>query len=164
MKPGTKPRSPEQKKLEGAMPCRIPAAPEITPAPPAAPPPEYLCEVGAKKWAEFYPVLQECGVLKVSDLDILGGYCYAFEQFRACSKLLKAAEKTGYVETTPKGYDQASPYVAMTRQWMELMHRLGVELGMTPSARGRLNVPPTDKKKEALLAFLTRKTDVAPKS
>lgn len=178
MKPGTKPKSPEAKKLAGVKPCRIPNSPEIATAPALSNPPTYLDAVGVAKWNEIYPVLQGSGVLKVSDLGTLGSYCYAYSQFFIAQKCLaalgitevevingngeKGKKQLMHIIVTPNGMIQSAPYVTTARQWLEVMQKIAAELGMTPSSRGRLNVAPTDPKKDELLAFLTGKNG-APK-
>jgi len=156
---GPKPKPAAVKKLEGMRKSRIPNEPAIPDLATNAAPPEFLDEVAKAKWREVYPLLQASGVLKATDTDVLEAYCYAYAKFRQADDLLKKAPTL--VFKTPNGSIQPVPFATMVRQWQEQLLRLGVELGLTPSARGRLNVEPVDKKREALLSFL-RGDDYSP--
>lgn len=98
-------------------------------------PPDWLTDVVAiQEWRRVFPHLK--AVCKVVDLAALAGYCDSFSEYQTSLRL--ARENPSRTVMTPNGAEQQCPCVAMARNWMNLMLKFAVELGMTPSSRGRV--------------------------
>lgn len=64
-------------------------------------------------------------------------------------------QKVGEVIKTPAGGLIENPYLKVAERTMRLLTRVTAELGMTPSARGRLKVA-EDEEESSLVAELFR--------
>jgi P27 family predicted phage terminase small subunit len=65
----------------------------------------------------------------------LAVYCSAVAEFEQASAVLR---EKGRTFTTPNGFIQARPEVAMTHQAAQLIRMFAEQFGLTPSARVRL--------------------------
>lgn len=141
MKAGRKPKPTELKRLEGNPGQRPLNENEPKPRPIRPECPEWLSDVAKAKWNEVVPRLERTGVLTEVDGDVLAQYCSAFSNWRRY-ELLAKDEKP--VMETASGYLQQSPMVAAVMKASMLVCRLGELLGLNPSSRSRIVVPPGD--------------------
>ena len=100
--------------------------------------PTHLSAVARKEWRRLATPLHEAGILTLADRAALAAYCQAYARW------VEAEEKLGegpVLLKTPSGYVQQSPWLTVANKQMELMGRYMSELGLTPSARTRVNIP-----------------------
>lgn len=126
------------------------------PQPPAAvddqvpEPPQWLRPLAAEEWHRVVPQLHELGLLARLDLSVVEAYCQTWARWREAETHL-VAEGATYTITTKQGdqYEQASPWVAISRQSLAELRRLAAEFGMTPAGRHGLKLKPQRKSKLA---------------
>jgi P27 family predicted phage terminase small subunit len=100
------------------------------------------------EWDRVVPELSRIpGLLTVVDMQVLAGYCQSYARWMSREqKITVMGEVYQTTFTSPSGETQtvlkANPLVMMARQDKEAMRRFAMELGFSPSARGRINVPP----------------------
>ena len=78
------------------------------------------------------------------DMAPLAAYCDAWGEYvQAREQIAKpAAEGGGFMVKTPNDYEVQSPWVAIANKAFERMLKVGVEFGLTPSARNRVAANP----------------------
>jgi P27 family predicted phage terminase small subunit len=78
------------------------------------------------------------GLYTAADVPVLAVYCTAWSLYRDALATIK---REGMMITGPQGQDVAHPAVAMAAKQAEIILRASDRLGMSPSARTRLQVP-----------------------
>ena len=101
--------------------------------------PAWLDPAAREEWQRLAPLLGQLGVVTATDADVLAAYCEAWVTWKQATLKLRQG---GLIVTTGKGDRVVSPYVKIAHHAMALCARLLVELGMTPSARARVQVRP----------------------
>jgi P27 family predicted phage terminase small subunit len=101
-------------------------------------PPNYLQVLAKKEWNRVAPILVEAGLLSEVDLNILAGYCHAFERWILAQKELDAflIEHGSAVYVTDKGYMTMHPLMYEVRAWKKEMKEFASHFGLSPSTRG----------------------------
>lgn len=149
---GRKPKPTALKILEGARPSTINLN-EPSFADDADPKPvDFLDGFAKEEWDRVYPELERNGVLKMVDRMVLVGYCEAYSEYRKSS--IHLANSGNQIFTTPNGALQQVPYVSMKRNWLTIMLKFAVELGITPSARSRISALNDDDGEDEDTKFL----------
>ncbi|WP_422028793.1 phage terminase small subunit P27 family [Roseovarius sp.] len=100
--------------------------------------PAHLSDVARKEWRRLATPLHEAGILTLADRAALAAYCQAYARW------VEAEEKLAETPTllkTPNGHVQQSPWLSVANKQLELMGRYMPELGLTPSARRRIDMP-----------------------
>lgn len=152
---GRKPKHPNLKVLEGNPGKRkintdIPQAPNDLPEPP----PE-LCADALAEWHRMLPGLAAMGVLSSVDRGVFSAYCQAWGRWVSAERTLRAmAEKDqvtkGLLIKTSNGNFIQNPLVGIANKSASDYVRFAAELGLSPSARSRINMnpggPPTGSK------------------
>jgi P27 family predicted phage terminase small subunit len=101
--------------------------------------PDFLDDEARAEWFRTVPVLQEMGLLSRADRSALAAYCTAYSRWVQAEALVK---KLGVIVKSPeKGFPMKSPYLTVADQALEIMRKLMVEFGLTPSSRSRIRVP-----------------------
>ncbi len=103
--------------------------------------PSYLGDVAKAEWRRLVRELDGTGLLSGLDRDVLAAYCQAYSLW---VEAVEAIQRYGTMVKSPNGFPMQSPYLAVLNKQAEIMHRLGSELGLSPSARTRLHVPEAD--------------------
>lgn len=111
---------------------------EPKPAPATTDPPDWLQGRALAEWNRVAPELLRLQLLTMVDLPALAGYCSAYARAVDAEAVI-AAE--GPVLETPQGFKQARPEVSIARSAWEHVRKFASEFGLTPVARGRLDVP-----------------------
>jgi P27 family predicted phage terminase small subunit len=113
---------------------------EREPTPPNALPrcPGHLSDVARKEWRRLARPLHDMGVLSTVDRAALAAYCQSYGRWVEAERKLK---ETPLLLKTPSGYVQQSPWLSVSNKQLELMGRYMAELGLTPAARRRIDVP-----------------------
>ena len=134
MKRGRKPKSPEQKRLEGNPGKRsLPETAAAASAKDIPKMPEHLSGLAAAEWRRIVPELAAVGRICELDRALLSAYCSAWGNWVTAQK---AIEGTGPVQTAKNGWQVASPHVNIAQQAFGQMVKIGHEFGFSPSARG----------------------------
>ena len=149
-----RPRKPTQIHILAGNPSKIPdleqrAAREPKPPEVMAPkPPTYLPAIAKKCWRENAALLSRCHLLTEADLGALEAYCMAYALYRQA-----IAEQDGHslVYRPQEGTQPDSKYLderpqsRAIRAYMKEMRDWAREFGMTPAARGRMELPEADQ-------------------
>jgi P27 family predicted phage terminase small subunit len=141
---GPAPKPTQLRVLEGlskggrsAVAHRSVPANEPQPAAGAACPPWLPAEAKAY-WRKLAPRLLRTHLLTELDAEALGNLCLVLAQLKAAQAVLDAK---GFTVTTPSGYKQQRPEVAIVKASLYLARQYFAEFGMTPSARARISLP-----------------------
>lgn len=126
---GPKPRARRRGKENRDMPVAPDALPRC---------PKHLTKVAAKEWRRLAKPLYKMGVLSVTDRAALAAYCQAWARWVEAEENL---QKGPALIKSPSGHVQQSPWMSIANKQLELMGRYMSELGLSPSARARLQVP-----------------------
>jgi P27 family predicted phage terminase small subunit len=103
--------------------------------------PDWLSRDAKLHWPTIAEPLRAAGLLTALDATALGLYCEAFVLWKdANDKIVKF----GPVVKGAAGYPVRSPFLTIANQQSELMLRILVEFGMTPSSRSRVTATPPD--------------------
>jgi len=109
------------------------------PEPKIPKPPALLKGEALREWKRITPQLAAVGILTRLDLAVLAAYCQAWARWLdAESNLIK----TGPVVKALSGYPMLNPWLCIANKAMQQIQRLAAELGLTPSARTRIEVDP----------------------
>ncbi|MBS0126464.1 phage terminase small subunit P27 family [Thetidibacter halocola] len=100
--------------------------------------PDHLSAVAKKEWRRLATPLHRAGLLTVADRAALAAYCQAWARWVEAEE--KLAETPALLKT-PSGYVQQSPWLTVANKQLELMGRYMTELGLTPVARTRIDMP-----------------------
>lgn len=115
-------------------------------------PPEWLGPVARAKWAELLgPLSRRLGLQKELDRDVLALYCDSWQQKHDADHTL---ERDGETFETEKGYIGVHPAVQKRRRAIDLIRRLGIEMGLTPASRRGLDLATGED--DPLAAFLQK--------
>ncbi len=97
--------------------------------------PAYLDEIATDEWTRL---VIELKTLSSIDTTILALHCTAYSDWRRYSDALIARGET---YTTTSGQVKSYPEYQMKKEaWVQLM-KTAAELGFTPNARARMNIP-----------------------
>lgn len=135
---GRKPKPTAIKELEGNPGKRpLPNEPTFSPVFPKTPP-KWLSKEAQKLWGELVPMLQSVpGLLQSVDVSAVELLCESYAQWKAAAQVL---QEHGQTFTTPNGYVQQRPEVAIAQKNAKLVKELCAEFGLTPSSRSRINL------------------------
>jgi P27 family predicted phage terminase small subunit len=105
--------------------------------------PTWLSKEAKKFWKKLVPMLEETeGLLQISDQTALEAFCETYSQWKEASVILK---KEGMTFSTPNGYIQQRPEVAIVQKASKALMDYMNAFGLTPSARARLGIKPEPK-------------------
>ena len=93
--------------------------------------PDILNEIGREQWHRTGGLLWQLEVLHLTDLDTLFAYCRSYELWYHMQSKIDDADpnqKASY----------HNPTISMIRQELLTWQRLGRDLGLTPTSRGKL--------------------------
>lgn len=99
--------------------------------------PSWMNDEAKKEWRAVLKLIdEEEKELEEKDLKILETYCVNYVKWRQCEKNM---DKEGFTFTTPNGYVQQRPEVAIGNKAQERLLAAAKELGLTPASRSRMN-------------------------
>ena len=110
---------------------------EPTPDPRIPSCPAWLPAEARRGWRYTAPMLHRSGLLTSIDGLTLAGLCIAVWQLR---KALVVIEEKGQTFTTPSGYRQQRPEVAIMNRSLDHIKQFGDRFGLSPSARARISL------------------------
>lgn len=142
-------------------PCRNPAGedgscwleghqPGHDPRPASYPPPEHLGEYGRMAWEKHVDEAVRLGILTQLDWSTFESFC---ELYQLCRDAWVDLEEEGTSVEGRKGVKKNPALTAYLNAKKE-MRQYQSELGFTPSARARLEVPGPDEGKEGIEQYL----------
>lgn len=101
-----------------------------------------LSDIEKKEWRRVCKDLNRLGLLDSADTGIIYLYCTTW------GRLIKAQTemtKSGIVVRTPSGAAQQNIYLPIINKASEQLNRFAQQLGLTPSARARINAQPGEE-------------------
>jgi P27 family predicted phage terminase small subunit len=101
-------------------------------------PPAHLGDTAKREWNRLKKRLAPAGLLTPLDADVLALYCQAYSRWVEAEEQLS---RFGPVVKTKYGNLVQNPYLAVANRAMDQMLVYARELGMTPSARSRIQLP-----------------------
>lgn len=139
-KPGPVPKPVELKIFEGnpgkqKLPANYPKPASAIPSCP-----NWLGREAKREWKRITPYLHRLGLLSQIDRAALAAYCQAFDRWYKAERRLTQF-KGSFTFTTESGYVGIRPEVSIAQKAIAQMVALCREFGMTPSARGRIEIP-----------------------
>ena len=138
MKPGTKPKPTELKRLAG-NPGRRPlndSEPKIASGMPTCP--AYLDRVARREFNRLLKAFGNTRLLTIADRGALAMMCQMYSRWIVAEQSIA---ENGLTVTTSFGNIIQNPAIGIANRCCELYMRAAVEFGMTPSSRSRLSVP-----------------------
>jgi P27 family predicted phage terminase small subunit len=102
--------------------------------------PSWLEPDAKKEWRRLAKELEAMGLLTRIDMAVFAGYCQAYARWKEAEEFIS---KHGSILKTASGYIQQVPQVSIAQQNLKQMRNFCSELGLTPSARSRLNITNT---------------------
>lgn len=136
---GRSPTSEAIKRLTGSR-RESPAAPAFPAGCPK--PPTWMSAVGKREFKRLSALLENAGVLTQVDLGVLAGYCEAWADVQAATKVVN--DEGAVCEGAMGGLYQ-HPAIGIRNKAWERLRTFGRELGLSPAARTRLDVKPTEE-------------------
>lgn len=125
-----------------------PEAPAVRPEPP-----DFLDAVARAEWDRLCGMLELMGTLSLADRTVLVTYCVLYSRWEQAERMVA---KSGTIVKSPdKGSPIMSPYLCVANRAIEQMMKLSAELGLTPSSRSRIRLPPGAKQSK-LATFLDK--------
>ncbi len=127
--------------------------------------PSWLEPDAKKEWKRLSKELETMGLLTQVDMAVFAGYCQAYARWKEAEEFIS---KHGSILKTNSGYIQQIPQVSIAQQNLKQMRSLCSELGLSPSARSRLNISSTGTTIEGdamseLLAGVPKAEDIMKK-
>ena len=101
-------------------------------------PPAHLSDAAKREWHRLKRRLTPAGLLTALDANVLALYCQAYGRWIEAEEQLA---RFGPVVKTKNGNLVQNPYLAVANRAMDQMLVYARELGMTPSARSRIQLP-----------------------
>jgi P27 family predicted phage terminase small subunit len=108
-------------------------------------PPWHLDYYAKQEWERAGPYLIEAGLLTHVDLSMFQDYC---EMHAHCIRLNKKIREGNYEFVTETGYRQRTPATSIIKDFMAEKQKLANMLGLSPSARTKIEVEKPDNKKK----------------
>lgn len=125
------------------------AEPQPPVAPEALSPPAWLVPEAKEAWTRLRPDLPW---LSLADVDLFAAYCASYARWREAEAFLELNGLTQDIRDDgvkgkpgPVKCVQQWPQVAIAKQSLLMMCKIGGELGLSPAARTRIHVEPPDK-------------------
>ena len=112
--------------------------------------PQNLGEDGKKEWQRVAKELIALGLLTEIDMTALTLYCNAYQRYVDAERRL---DVDGMVVSTPNGYLQQSPWLAISNRAYAQMKEIMIQFGMTPAARSRVTVDPKREDEDEKFLF-----------
>ena len=107
--------------------------------------PSWLDPIAAREFARLSPALARLGLLTEIDVVAFSCYCTAVSDLETARTEIAAAGGDLTYLATPgdERTRRTRPQVLLARQASELIRLFAVEFGLTPTARGRIQLPVT---------------------
>lgn len=117
---------------------------EPKPDPSIPKPPSHLCRVAKTEWNKISSELYIIGLLTKVDKAVLAAYCTSYalwaRAWHSINRVAKKRGKDGLTITTTNGNIIQNPAVGTANKAAIDMVKYAAELGMTPSARTKIQI------------------------
>ena len=115
--------------------------------------PKHLDKVARAKWRELAGKMEGANLLAELDGATLAAYCQAYSHWVHCENVVR---EHGRTYSTPTGQLKPRPEFTAARQWLLLMKEYGKQLGLSPGARLRMDIPAESEPVENPMDVLLR--------
>lgn len=130
-----------------ARPSRLKNEPKPRPLTPEPPP--WLDDIGLAVWRKYVPILERTGVLTEADGELLAAFA------NAMSRYVRAIERRRRIEQEhPEDLALQRKAEVAEEKAEAAVKALGVEFGLSPVARSRIDLPEVKPGEDSLLAKL----------
>ena len=106
------------------------------------PMPPDMSEGAREVWLRTLPLLEASRIITVDDGDVLHQYCVAVDLWRECYRIVNRDGFSRKGETGDRTY--TTPEAQLLPRYSTDMQRLSNMLGLSPSARTRIQATPSD--------------------
>ena len=113
-------------------------------------PPEFLTDNQKKIFKSAARRFVQQGIFSVMDVDMVVAYAIEYDRYIEATKELNKSK--GVV--TINGKKQVNLYLKISNEALKNINKIGIEFGMTPSARTRIAVSPKDPKNRTIESVL----------
>ena len=144
---GRKPKPSRLRVLQGIAGHRPLPVNEPKPEPGIPPCPEHLSAAAKEEWAYAVAELDGLGLLTRADKAVLAGYCQSFAAWAECERFL-AENGNVIVMRNDKGeikWTPEAPQARLALKYMDKIRQFAAELGLSASARTRIQAEPVEK-------------------
>jgi len=145
-KRGPKPKSPAEKRAAG-NPGRRPIQREIVATKGRPRPPAWLLPDARSKWEELVPLLEELGTLAVIDGSQLSLYCTCWARWMMAERAIcdrGIVQQAQNIKGKPKP-PSVVPEFLVACKMLDKLNQIGMQFGLSPAARDRLNLGPPEE-------------------
>ena len=156
MKPGRRPKPTKVKILEG-NPGKRPLNTN-EPVPPEGRPscPQWLNKEAKKEWRRVARDLHEMGLLSKVDRTALAGYCEAYSRYLWAVEKCKDGYTYEFYNHQFQTKREKMPEEQILRDALNQVKQFCSEFGLTPSSRGRMQVPGQKETEDPMESILKR--------
>lgn len=107
----------------------------------------------AAKWNHIVGMLDEMNVLSKTDHDLLARYCLTWSEFMRVATELRTVGHVIHSEKGSKRSPESSAFVSLNNE----LGKMGAELGLSPSSRGKLIANPEAKDNDPFAEWLKKR-------
>ncbi|MGG1638215.1 phage terminase small subunit P27 family [Paenibacillus sp. NRS-1760] len=109
-------------------------------------PPVYFDEVAKEEWNRLGPELLNLGLFTVADQSAFTAYCLTYSRLINATVSLNEAGELFHEHTNKVGATNyvSRPELAVIQRESLILKAYCTEFGLTPSARGRMEIPKVD--------------------
>ena len=156
---GPKPKTPQQKALDGNPGRRPDAKPAIGFAQGAPQRPQWLIPLAVEVWDELLPQLTAAGVLSPVDRNAFGSYCQCVARYIEAEQFMTNEGTVAEIRNDKGEVKQQLPVAEFTiaLKYLEKANQLGERFGLTPVSRRNFSTGAPQQ--SALEAFLNQAND-----
>lgn len=97
--------------------------------------------IAKAEWERVAPILADLGLLKVNDTSALEAYCKCWSRYIEAEKQMDELGSTIFQPSQKSKYIQQLPQIAIAQKYLKLCKDFMAEFGLTPSSRGRMQLP-----------------------
>ena len=105
------------------------------------PAPEWLDDIAKEEWNRVAPMLASCKLITEADTKALEAYCKCWSRYIEAEKQMDDIGSTIFQPNQKSKYIQQLPQVAIAQKYLKLCKDFMTEFGLTPSSRGRMQLP-----------------------
>jgi P27 family predicted phage terminase small subunit len=110
--------------------------------------PDWLSPLARKEWRRTTRELAKVGLMTRLDLGLLAAYCEAMAQAIECDKYIQ--DQGGVAKYLEGRNSQTAMHLSTMRAALQFIRSAAGEFGMSPSSRGRIEIPEAPEKNEYL--------------
>lgn len=103
--------------------------------------PEWLDEIAKDEWNRVAPMLANSKLMTEADTKALEAYCKCWSRYIEAEKQMDELGSTIFQPNQKSKYIQQLPQVAIAQKYLKLCKDFMTEFGLTPSSRGRMQLP-----------------------